>query len=86
MSFVGLQFNISIAFQCILVPDACFTHNGIHRCENYNSGYSCLICPTGFAGMDVFMNHRCFVVGCFKVGFPLSTPVTRHCYLNKLLS
>uniref|UniRef100_A0A3P9LSN3 Thrombospondin-1 n=1 Tax=Oryzias latipes TaxID=8090 RepID=A0A3P9LSN3_ORYLA len=36
--------------ECKEVPDACHTHNGIHRCENTEPGYNCHPCPARFSG------------------------------------
>lgn len=38
------------ALQCTAVPDACFTLNGVHRCENTEPGYNCLPCPARYSG------------------------------------
>ncbi|XP_058471732.1 thrombospondin-1-like [Solea solea] len=40
--------------ECKEVPDACHTHNGIHRCENTEPGYNCLPCPPRFSGPQPF--------------------------------
>uniref|UniRef100_A0A7N6B8V9 Thrombospondin-1 n=1 Tax=Anabas testudineus TaxID=64144 RepID=A0A7N6B8V9_ANATE len=40
--------------ECKEVPDACHTHNGIHRCENTEPGYNCLPCPARFSGPQPF--------------------------------
>lgn len=40
--------------QCKEVPDACFHHNGEHRCENTDPGYNCLPCPPRFTGPQPF--------------------------------
>ncbi|MED6248128.1 thrombospondin-1-like [Girardinichthys multiradiatus] len=40
--------------ECKEVPDACLTHNGIHRCENTEPGYNCLPCPARFSGPQPF--------------------------------
>ncbi|KAL6105885.1 thbs1 [Pungitius sinensis] len=40
--------------ECKEVPDACHTHNGVHRCENTEPGYNCLPCPARFSGPQPF--------------------------------
>uniref|UniRef100_A0A665VWV4 Thrombospondin-1-like n=1 Tax=Echeneis naucrates TaxID=173247 RepID=A0A665VWV4_ECHNA len=40
--------------ECKEVPDACYIHNGIHRCENTQPGYNCLPCPARFSGPQPF--------------------------------
>lgn len=40
--------------ECKEVPDACHTHNGVHRCENTEPGYNCLPCPSRFSGPQPF--------------------------------
>lgn len=40
--------------QCKEVPDACFNHNGEHRCKNTDPGYNCLPCPPRFSGSQPF--------------------------------
>ncbi|KAG7328117.1 hypothetical protein KOW79_008061 [Hemibagrus wyckioides] len=40
--------------ECKMVPDACFTLNGVHRCENTNPGYNCLPCPPRYSGAQPF--------------------------------
>ncbi|KAM9354598.1 thrombospondin-1 [Pholidichthys leucotaenia] len=40
--------------ECKEVPNACHTHNGIHRCENTEPGYNCLPCPARFSGPQPF--------------------------------
>ncbi|CAL8272366.1 unnamed protein product [Merluccius merluccius] len=40
--------------ECKEVPDACHTHNGMHRCENTVPGYNCLPCPARFSGPQPF--------------------------------
>ncbi|XP_043327363.1 thrombospondin-1 isoform X1 [Cervus elaphus] len=40
--------------ECKEVPDACFNHNGEHRCENTDPGYNCLPCPPRFTGSQPF--------------------------------
>ncbi|XP_056282725.1 thrombospondin-1-like [Pseudoliparis swirei] len=40
--------------ECKEVPDACHTHNGVHRCENTEPGYNCLPCPARFSGAQPF--------------------------------
>lgn len=46
--------QLSFLPQCALVPDACFSHNGEHRCENTDPGYNCLPCPPRFTGPQPF--------------------------------
>ncbi|XP_072545873.1 thrombospondin-1-like isoform X2 [Salminus brasiliensis] len=40
--------------ECKNVPDACFTLNGVHRCENTEPGYNCLPCPPRYSGLQPF--------------------------------
>uniref|UniRef100_A0A673C9F5 Thrombospondin-1-like n=1 Tax=Sphaeramia orbicularis TaxID=375764 RepID=A0A673C9F5_9TELE len=40
--------------ECKEVPDACHTHNGVHRCENTEPGYNCLPCPARYSGPQPF--------------------------------
>uniref|UniRef100_A0AAR2ITF6 Thrombospondin 1a n=1 Tax=Pygocentrus nattereri TaxID=42514 RepID=A0AAR2ITF6_PYGNA len=40
--------------ECKDVPDACFTINGVHRCENTDPGYNCLPCPPRYSGRQPF--------------------------------
>ncbi|XP_056249535.1 thrombospondin-1-like [Seriola aureovittata] len=40
--------------ECKEVPDACHTHNAVHRCENTQPGYNCLPCPARFSGPQPF--------------------------------
>ncbi|XP_062863908.1 thrombospondin-1-like [Trichomycterus rosablanca] len=40
--------------ECKSVPEACFTLNGVHRCENTNPGYNCLPCPPRYSGAQPF--------------------------------
>ncbi|XP_010622953.1 thrombospondin-1 [Fukomys damarensis] len=40
--------------ECREVPDACFNHNGEHRCKNTDPGYNCLPCPPRFTGTQPY--------------------------------
>ncbi|XP_061651323.1 thrombospondin-1-like [Phyllopteryx taeniolatus] len=40
--------------ECKEVPDACYTHNGVHRCENTEPGYNCQPCPARYSGPQPF--------------------------------
>ncbi|XP_076800246.1 thrombospondin-1-like [Clavelina lepadiformis] len=46
----GDGINCKDIDECQLVPDACFTYQGLHRCQNQLPGYSCLPCPPGYQG------------------------------------
>ncbi|XP_029973154.1 thrombospondin-1 [Salarias fasciatus] len=50
LGYTGNGVNCRDIDECKEVPDACHTHNGIHRCENTQPGYNCLPCPARFSG------------------------------------
>ncbi|XP_069008144.1 thrombospondin-1-like isoform X2 [Embiotoca jacksoni] len=54
LGFTGDGVTCKDIDECKEVPNACHTHNGVHRCENTEPGYNCLPCPARFSGPQPF--------------------------------
>ncbi|KAL0969159.1 hypothetical protein UPYG_G00223290 [Umbra pygmaea] len=54
VGYTGDGINCMDIDECQEVPDACFTLNGEHRCENTEPGYNCLPCPSRYSGSQPF--------------------------------
>uniref|UniRef100_A0A4W5NN39 Thrombospondin-1 n=1 Tax=Hucho hucho TaxID=62062 RepID=A0A4W5NN39_9TELE len=54
VGYTGDGINCKDIDECKEVPDACFTLNGVHRCENTEPGYNCLACPPRYSGQQPF--------------------------------
>lgn len=54
VGYTGDGINCKDIDECKEVPDACFTLNGVHRCENTEPGYNCLACPSRYSGPQPF--------------------------------
>uniref|UniRef100_A0A4W5N371 Thrombospondin-1 n=1 Tax=Hucho hucho TaxID=62062 RepID=A0A4W5N371_9TELE len=54
VGYTGDGINCKDIDECKEVPDACFTLNGVHRCENTEPGYNCLACPPRYSGPQPF--------------------------------
>uniref|UniRef100_A0A8C7GP08 Thrombospondin-1 n=1 Tax=Oncorhynchus kisutch TaxID=8019 RepID=A0A8C7GP08_ONCKI len=54
VGYTGDGINCKDIDECKEVRDACFTLNGVHRCENTEPGYNCLACPPRYSGQQPF--------------------------------
>uniref|UniRef100_A0A6Q2YXZ7 Thrombospondin-1 n=1 Tax=Esox lucius TaxID=8010 RepID=A0A6Q2YXZ7_ESOLU len=54
VGYTGDGINCMDIDECNEVPDACFSLNGEHRCENTKPGYNCLPCPSRYSGPQPF--------------------------------
>uniref|UniRef100_A0A674BBU2 Thrombospondin-1 n=1 Tax=Salmo trutta TaxID=8032 RepID=A0A674BBU2_SALTR len=54
VGYTGDGINCKDIDECKEVPDACFTLNGVQRCENTEPGYNCLACPPRYSGPQPF--------------------------------
>lgn len=54
LNVLSLKSRVFFVPQCKAVPEACFTLNGVHRCQNTEPGYNCLPCPPRYSGAQPF--------------------------------